>query len=183
MAVRSCARGDVRHPDDIDVAILPRGDFPSGFFAKFAADFEESPIPHDLDLINLREADNALRDEVLWRATRWQRPWKRDFANSVLYRLCEEHPDHTREDVIIAKVWLPDASSRKILRESGMRRWPGTNRADFDLPYADFFARCEYLSQEVSELLGRYPSPRELDKVLVLHWRIDALRKRAAVGT
>jgi predicted nucleotidyltransferase len=40
----SCARGDVRHPDDIDVAIFPRGDFPSGF----------------------------VRDEVLWTGIRWR---------------------------------------------------------------------------------------------------------------
>jgi uncharacterized protein len=68
----SCARGDLRHPDDIDIAIFPRGDFPSGFFAKFAADFEESPIPFDLDLVDLREAGPELRDEVLWTGIRWR---------------------------------------------------------------------------------------------------------------
>ncbi len=68
----SCDRGDVRHPDDIDVAIFPRGDFPSAFFAEFAADFEESPIPFDLDLVDLREADDALRDEVLWTGIKWR---------------------------------------------------------------------------------------------------------------
>jgi uncharacterized protein len=68
----SCARGDVRHPDDIDIAIFPRGDFPSGFFAKFATDFEESPIPFDLDLVDLREAGPELRDEVLWTGIRWR---------------------------------------------------------------------------------------------------------------
>jgi len=68
----SCARGDVWHPDDIDVAIFPRGDFPSGFFAKFAADFEESPIPYDLDLVDLRVAGPELRDQVLWTGIRWR---------------------------------------------------------------------------------------------------------------
>jgi predicted nucleotidyltransferase len=68
----SCARGDVRHPDDIDIAIFPRGDFPSAFFERFAADFKESPIPYDLDLIDLREADDTLRDEVLWTGIRWR---------------------------------------------------------------------------------------------------------------
>ncbi len=68
----SCARGDVRHPDDIDVAIFPRGDFSARFFADFAADFEESPIPFDLDLLDLREADDTLRDEVLWTGIRWR---------------------------------------------------------------------------------------------------------------
>jgi predicted nucleotidyltransferase len=68
----SCARGDVHHPDDIDVAIFPRGDFPSSFFTKLAADFEESTIPDDLDLIDLREADDALRNEILWTGIRWR---------------------------------------------------------------------------------------------------------------
>jgi uncharacterized protein len=68
----SCARGDVHHPDDIDVAIFPRRDFPSGFFTKLAAYFEESTIPYDLDLIDLREADDALRDEVLWTGILWR---------------------------------------------------------------------------------------------------------------
>jgi hypothetical protein len=31
-------------------------------------------------------------------------PW--DFGNQVLYELCHENPSHTRDDVIIAKVWL-----------------------------------------------------------------------------
>jgi predicted nucleotidyltransferase len=70
--VGSCARGDERHPDDIDIAIFRRDDFPAGFFAKFAADFEESTIPYDLDLIDLREAGPALLDEVLWTGIRWR---------------------------------------------------------------------------------------------------------------
>src|SRR5436309_12449417 len=68
----SCARGEVRQHSDIDIAIFPRGDFPSGFFAKFSADFEESPIPYDLDLVDLREAADSLRDEVLWTGVRWR---------------------------------------------------------------------------------------------------------------
>ena len=40
----SCARGEVRQHSDIDIAILPRDDLPSGFFAELAADIEESTI-------------------------------------------------------------------------------------------------------------------------------------------
>jgi hypothetical protein len=29
-----------------------------------------------------------------------------DFANRVLYDLCKQNPDHKRDDVIIAKIWL-----------------------------------------------------------------------------
>lgn len=68
----SCARGDVRHPDDIDVAIFPRGDFPACFFGELAAELEESTIPYDVDLVDLREADAPLRDEVLWTGIRWR---------------------------------------------------------------------------------------------------------------
>jgi len=68
----SCVRGDVQHPDDIDVAILPRGDFSASFFQDFRREFEESTIPFDLDLVDLRTADPALLDEVLWTGVRWR---------------------------------------------------------------------------------------------------------------
>jgi hypothetical protein len=32
------------------------------------------------------------------------KPWR--LGNQVLYGLCEEHPNHTTEDDIIAKFWL-----------------------------------------------------------------------------
>src|SRR6516165_5707726 len=68
----SCARGNARQHSDIDIAILPRDELPSGFFAELAADFEESTIPYDVDLVDLRRADAALveevrREGVLWR--------------------------------------------------------------------------------------------------------------------
>jgi uncharacterized protein len=60
----SCARGEVRQHSDIDIAILPRDAFPSGFFGELEADIEESTIPYDVDLVDLRQADPALVDEV-----------------------------------------------------------------------------------------------------------------------
>jgi uncharacterized protein len=71
----SCARGEARQHSDIDIAILPRDDLPSGFFAELAADFEESPIPYDLELVDLRHADAALLDEVRREGVKW-RGWK-----------------------------------------------------------------------------------------------------------
>ena len=68
----SCARGDVRQPDDIDIAIYPRDDLPASFFTELAAELEESTIPYDVDLVDLREADPALRDEILWTGIRWR---------------------------------------------------------------------------------------------------------------
>jgi len=60
----SCARGDARQHSDIDIAILPRDALPIGFFAELEADIEESTIPYDVDLVDLRHADPALVAEV-----------------------------------------------------------------------------------------------------------------------
>jgi predicted nucleotidyltransferase len=68
----SCARGDARQHSDIDIAILPRDDLPSGFFAELAADFEESPIPYDVDLVDLRSATAALVGEVQREGVKWR---------------------------------------------------------------------------------------------------------------
>jgi predicted nucleotidyltransferase len=68
----SCARGDVRQHSDIDIAVLPRDGLPSGFFAELAADIEESPIPYDVDLVDLRRADPALVDEVRREGVKWR---------------------------------------------------------------------------------------------------------------
>jgi predicted nucleotidyltransferase len=69
----SCARGDVRQHSDIDIAILPRDELPSGFFAELVADIEESPIPYDVDLVDLRRADPALVDEVSRAGVKWRK--------------------------------------------------------------------------------------------------------------
>jgi uncharacterized protein len=68
----SCARGEARQHSDIDIAILPRGDFPSGFFGELAADIEASTIPYDVDLVDLRHADPALLAEVWVEGVRWR---------------------------------------------------------------------------------------------------------------
>jgi hypothetical protein len=68
----SCARGAARQHSDIDIAILPRDDLTSGFFAGLAADFEESTIPYDVDLVDLRRADAALVDEVRREGVKWR---------------------------------------------------------------------------------------------------------------
>jgi predicted nucleotidyltransferase len=68
----SCARGEVLQHSDIDIGILPRDDLPSGFFAELAADIEESPIPYDVDLLDLRHADPALVEEVRREGVKWK---------------------------------------------------------------------------------------------------------------
>ena len=52
----SCARGDARQHSDIDIAILPRDELPVGFFGQLQADIEESTIPYDVEVVDLRGA-------------------------------------------------------------------------------------------------------------------------------
>jgi uncharacterized protein len=68
----SCARGEVRRHSDIDIAILPREALPVGFFGKLEADIEESTIPYDVDLVDLRHADPALVEEVRREGVKWR---------------------------------------------------------------------------------------------------------------
>jgi uncharacterized protein len=68
----SCARGEPKQHSDIDIAILPRGELPSGFFANLAADIEESDIPYDVDLVDLRHAGPAMRDAVRREGITWR---------------------------------------------------------------------------------------------------------------
>jgi predicted nucleotidyltransferase len=68
----SCARGEVRQHSDIDIAILPRGALPPAFFAELEAEIEESMIPYDVDLVDLRQADPALVDEVRREGVKWR---------------------------------------------------------------------------------------------------------------
>jgi predicted nucleotidyltransferase len=68
----SCARGDVRQHSDIDIAILPRDDLPGSFFGVLRADIEDSKIPYDVDLVDLRHADIALIDAVHREGVPWR---------------------------------------------------------------------------------------------------------------
>jgi uncharacterized protein len=68
----SSARDDARQHSDIDIAIMPRDDLPAGFLAELAADIEESPIPYDVDLVDLRRAGSALVDEVHREGVKWR---------------------------------------------------------------------------------------------------------------
>src|SRR5262249_953473 len=60
----SCARGEALQHSDIDIAILSRDELPSGFFSDLAESVEESSIPYDVDIVDLRSAAPTLIDEV-----------------------------------------------------------------------------------------------------------------------
>jgi predicted nucleotidyltransferase len=67
----SCARGDVLQHSDIDIAILPCDELPSGFFSDLAESVEESAIPYD-DIVDLRGAAPSLIDEVRREGVKWK---------------------------------------------------------------------------------------------------------------
>jgi predicted nucleotidyltransferase len=68
----SCAREETRQHSDIDIGILPRDTLSDGFFASLAADIEESTIPYDVDLVDLRHTDPALIEEVRREGVKWR---------------------------------------------------------------------------------------------------------------
>ncbi len=68
----SCARGEPRQRSDMDIAILPQDELPSGFFGELDAEIQESTIPYDVDLVDLRHADPALVAEVRREDVRWR---------------------------------------------------------------------------------------------------------------
>ena len=68
----SCARGEPRQHSDIDIAILARDDLPPAFFAELQDEIEESTIPYDVDLVDLRTADPALVEEVRREGVKWR---------------------------------------------------------------------------------------------------------------
>ena len=58
---------------DIDIAILPRDELPQGFFGELRANIEDSTIPFDVDLVDLRHAAPALVDEIHREGIRWRK--------------------------------------------------------------------------------------------------------------
>jgi hypothetical protein len=65
-----------------------------------------------------------------------------------------------------AQFFVFDVRARDSVNKLVGRQTPGIG-ADKDQEYADFYARCEYLSHSIAGLIGRVPDPRELDKVLL----------------
>jgi predicted nucleotidyltransferase len=68
----SCARGQALQHSDIDIAILPRDELPSAFFSDLVESVEESSIPYDVDIVDLRSAASTLIDEVRREGVKWK---------------------------------------------------------------------------------------------------------------
>jgi uncharacterized protein len=68
----SCARDEVMQHSDIDIAIMPRDELPSDFFADLAEQVEDSSIPYNVDIVDLRSAAPSLVDEVCREGVKWR---------------------------------------------------------------------------------------------------------------
>jgi hypothetical protein len=63
-----------------------------------------------------------------------------------------------------------EKSVRDLTKPRKIRKEP-SRKEEVDKRYAAFCARCELISEEIGNLIGRAPTPREVDKVL-LHWNL-----------
>lgn len=68
----SCAEGAPRHSSDIDIAIEPLDDLPVSVLNKIRDKLEESTIPYEVDVIDMRGTDESFRKRIkeeglLWR--------------------------------------------------------------------------------------------------------------------
>jgi predicted nucleotidyltransferase len=68
----SCARDEVMQHSDIDIGILPHDDLRPGFFAMLEATIDDSTVPYDVDLVDLRTAAPGLLDEIRVEGIKWK---------------------------------------------------------------------------------------------------------------
>lgn len=69
----SCARGDVGHWSDIDVAIDPAEPLPPGLLVKIDEELEECTAPYFVDVIDLSTSRRSYRDAVEREGIEWVR--------------------------------------------------------------------------------------------------------------
>ena len=67
----SWARGTADRLSDIDVGIWPDDDLPGSLLVRLRERFEESNIPFHVDVVDLREMDESLRNRVLAEGIPW----------------------------------------------------------------------------------------------------------------
>ena len=67
----SWARGEATPCSDIDLAVESRTPLPSGLLARLRERLEESHVPYQVDVVDLRKADGAFRRRVLAEGIPW----------------------------------------------------------------------------------------------------------------
>lgn len=67
----SRARGTAGRSSDVDVAVLANQPLPVDLLSRLREELEESPIRLPVEIMDLREANPALRERVLREAVSW----------------------------------------------------------------------------------------------------------------
>jgi predicted nucleotidyltransferase len=67
----SHARGEARPTSDIDVAILPLAPLPPGMLSVLRERLEESSVASEVEIVDLGDAGQALRDRVFQEGIEW----------------------------------------------------------------------------------------------------------------
>ena len=67
----SCARGDALRSSDIDVAVDAADALPRGLLSRIGEDLEESTIPYEVEIVDLREVSASMRTRVLKEGIAW----------------------------------------------------------------------------------------------------------------
>jgi predicted nucleotidyltransferase len=68
----SQARGNARPTSDIDVAILPKEPLPMGLLAEVREALFDSVIPVQVDLVDLSQAEENFKQQILREAIEWK---------------------------------------------------------------------------------------------------------------
>ena len=67
----SCARGDALRSSDIDVAVDAAVALPIGLLSRISEELEESTIPYEVEVVDLREVSASMRARVLKEGIEW----------------------------------------------------------------------------------------------------------------
>lgn len=67
----STSKGTAGRYSDIDVAILPHERLPVGVLAGIREDIEQSHVIYQVDVVDISQASEKLRDSVILEGTRW----------------------------------------------------------------------------------------------------------------
>ena len=70
----SRATGHARPTSDIDVAVWPLAELPVGTLALIREVLEESLVPFNVDLVDLRDTDEGFRARVVAEVIAWHEP-------------------------------------------------------------------------------------------------------------
>jgi len=114
--------------------------------------------------INLNDIETARKSSV----------W--DFANEVLYNLCESNSAHTQNDIIVAKVWLIGRSYAAAI-ERGRKK----GKLDSEEYYAKEVApiiKDSEIDVWLGELSDQNLSPNPFAKVVEVHGKLTDLFKK-----